>query len=112
MTVQFLLFFFDATATPEIYTLSLHDALPISRRRSREVRRAAARTGLAARRRTVGRRLEVVWERVDGGEARGLSAGWHTVVAAPGPATAAGALEEVVVEAVEGEVLRATLRDP
>src|SRR5438034_644792 len=23
------LFFFDATATPEIYTLSLHDALPI-----------------------------------------------------------------------------------
>src|SRR5438876_4655343 len=25
-----LLFFFNATATPEIYTLSLHDALPIS----------------------------------------------------------------------------------
>ncbi len=83
-----------------------------ARRRSREVRRAAARTGLAARRRTVGRRLEVVWERVEDGEARGLSAGWHTVVAAPGPATVAGGLEEVVVDAVEGEVLRATLRDP
>src|SRR5437899_12997971 len=25
-----LFFFFNATATPEIYTLSLHDALPIS----------------------------------------------------------------------------------
>jgi threonylcarbamoyladenosine tRNA methylthiotransferase MtaB len=78
-------------------------------RRSREVRRAAARTGMAARRRVVGRRLEVVWERVAGGEAHGLSAGWHSVVAVPGPATAPGALEEVVVEAVEGEVLRATL---
>ena len=83
-----------------------------ARRRSREVRRAAARTGLAARRRTVGRRLEVVWERVEDGEARGLSAGWHTVVAAPGPGTVAGGLEEVVVDAVEGELLRATLRDP
>src|SRR2546425_7677984 len=31
-------FFFNDTATTEIYTLSLHDALPISRRR---VRRAA-----------------------------------------------------------------------
>src|SRR5437870_11418067 len=30
----FCLFFFNATATTEIYTLSLHDALPISTRRS------------------------------------------------------------------------------
>src|SRR3712207_8350248 len=28
---MFLLFFFNDTATTEIYTLSLHDALPISR---------------------------------------------------------------------------------
>jgi threonylcarbamoyladenosine tRNA methylthiotransferase MtaB len=83
-----------------------------ARRRSREVRRAAVRTGLAARRRAVGRRLEVVWERVEAGEARGLSEGWHTVVAVPGPSTAPGALEEVVVDAVEGEVLRATLPQP
>jgi threonylcarbamoyladenosine tRNA methylthiotransferase MtaB len=83
-----------------------------ARRRSREVRRAGARTGLAARRRAVGRRLEVVWERVEAGEARGLSEGWHTVVAVPGPSTAPGALEEVVVDAVEGEVLRATLPQP
>src|SRR2546430_10910139 len=32
MVHQSLLFFFNDTATPEIYTLSLHDALPISRR--------------------------------------------------------------------------------
>src|SRR5438874_10736803 len=32
-------FFFNDTATTEIYTLSLHDALPISRRRSTAARR-------------------------------------------------------------------------
>src|SRR5215471_19794575 len=31
--VVFLFFFFNDTATTEIYTLSLHDALPISHRR-------------------------------------------------------------------------------
>src|SRR3712207_2267131 len=31
-----LFFFFNDTATTEIYTLSLHDALPISKRRERE----------------------------------------------------------------------------
>src|SRR2546427_8248651 len=30
MSIWFLLFFFNDTATTEIYTLSLHDALPIS----------------------------------------------------------------------------------
>src|SRR3989454_9658858 len=30
----FFFFFFNDTATTEIYTLSLHDALPISRRRA------------------------------------------------------------------------------
>src|SRR3989442_5551370 len=30
----FIFFFFNDTATTEIYTLSLHDALPISRRRA------------------------------------------------------------------------------
>ena len=29
LTVESALFFFNDTATPEIYTLSLHDALPI-----------------------------------------------------------------------------------
>src|SRR2546426_7493039 len=30
--MNFIIFFFNDTATTEIYTLSLHDALPISRR--------------------------------------------------------------------------------
>src|SRR3712207_9474156 len=35
MSYSFIIFFFNDTATTEIYTLSLHDALPIfSRRRS------------------------------------------------------------------------------
>src|SRR5258706_13784460 len=32
-SLPFFFFFFNDTATTEIYTLSLHDALPISRRR-------------------------------------------------------------------------------
>src|SRR2546426_9405119 len=34
--ILYLFFFFNDTATTEIYTLSLHDALPILRARSRE----------------------------------------------------------------------------
>src|SRR2546426_1730856 len=34
MYLFFFFFFFNDTATTEIYTLSLHDALPISRRRN------------------------------------------------------------------------------
>src|SRR5258707_10247136 len=33
LALSFSFFFFNDTATTEIYTLSLHDALPISRRR-------------------------------------------------------------------------------
>src|SRR5258707_13181434 len=36
MSLEFLFFFFNDTATTEIYTLSLHDALPIYLRRQRE----------------------------------------------------------------------------
>src|SRR6266581_9233272 len=57
MFFSFFFFFFNYTATTEIYTLSLHDALPISprlgarnaRRRLRPVRRARPLPG--ARRR-------------------------------------------------------------
>src|SRR5207253_10417396 len=38
-----LSFFFNDTAPPEIYTLSLHDALPISARTRAACRRSAAR---------------------------------------------------------------------
>src|SRR3712207_8332590 len=37
-----MFFFFNDTATTEIYTLSLHDALPISRRLVREPDRSGA----------------------------------------------------------------------
>src|SRR5690349_24064793 len=51
---MFSLFFFNATATTEIYTLSLHDALPIwswpPPRRRRGVRRRPTRAGWSARR--------------------------------------------------------------
>src|SRR6201999_1311906 len=40
-----LLFFFNDTATTEIYTLSLHDALPISRRQRRGCRPAGPDPG-------------------------------------------------------------------
>src|SRR5260221_12905966 len=44
---QFFLFFFNDTATTEIYTLSLHDALPIYRRPgSFPGRRYAAASGV------------------------------------------------------------------
>src|SRR5256885_7103955 len=54
MTTQplhFLFFFFNDTATTEIYTLSLHDALPIYRiRRNRGAGIASRASGRAGRR--------------------------------------------------------------
>src|SRR6266566_9304846 len=50
---SFSFFFFNDTATTEIYTLSLHDALPILRRESR-----AGRGGGAPRRGIPGARSE------------------------------------------------------
>src|SRR3989442_15746229 len=50
----FFFFFFNDTATTEIYTLSLHDALPISARDDAE-RGAALGDVLALRRRRLGR---------------------------------------------------------
>src|SRR3989442_8804791 len=43
LALFFFFFFFNDTATTEIYTLSLHDALPISRSRNRSHRRAHTR---------------------------------------------------------------------
>src|SRR2546425_9500930 len=42
-SLSFLFFFFNDTATTEIYTLSLHDALPISPRRRGGRRRSRRR---------------------------------------------------------------------
>src|SRR5438067_13900041 len=59
-----LLFFFNDTATTEIYTLSLHDALPISaRRQGREARRRQQRQhDAAAPRRGRQRRIRLLGE--------------------------------------------------
>src|SRR5439155_25556724 len=46
--VIFLFFFFNDTATTEIYTLSLHDALPISSSRKKASNPSACRAGSAA----------------------------------------------------------------
>src|SRR5260221_5059534 len=43
--MRFHFFFFNDTATTEIYTLSLHDALPISDAASRRTRCTCRRTG-------------------------------------------------------------------
>src|SRR5687768_18598239 len=44
-TVLFFFFFFNDTATTEIYTLSLHDALPISRNRRSPRTRSSVPSG-------------------------------------------------------------------
>src|SRR2546430_10396328 len=48
ISIHSLFFFFNDTATTEIYTLSLHDALPISFRRLRSI---FTETGAAGQRR-------------------------------------------------------------
>src|SRR2546422_5663575 len=46
---SFLFFFFNDTATTEIYTLSLHDALPISAKRCGLAARCCCRDNVAGR---------------------------------------------------------------
>ena len=62
--VVFVYFFFNDTATTEIYTLSLHDALPICRHLRVGQRRAVARPlrqrRAALRQRRPERRLQLV----------------------------------------------------
>src|SRR3712207_9266897 len=55
MLVIFIDFFFNDTATTEIYTLSLHDALPISERPRIAAREAGRRPARAGRGRLRGR---------------------------------------------------------
>src|SRR6266540_4309354 len=50
-----MFFFFNDTATTEIYTLSLHDALPILRPLPPDVARSALHCGLRSHRRKPGR---------------------------------------------------------
>src|SRR5256885_13890339 len=50
---RFFFFFFNDTATTEIYTLSLHDALPICRMRSTRRRSASAKQPVAGSRNSI-----------------------------------------------------------
>jgi threonylcarbamoyladenosine tRNA methylthiotransferase MtaB len=84
----------------------------VARRRSAEVRRAATTSGRMRRLGALGRRHEAVWERVDEGLAHGITATYLDVVAPATQAIRPGTASAVVVEAIEGDVLRARLVDP
>jgi len=77
-----------------------------ARRRSAEVRRAAAASARLRRQAAVGTHQRVVWDVVSAGEAHGLSDGYHEVVAAAPPGTRAGGLQTVLVTGVESDLLR------
>src|SRR2546425_9843639 len=64
-----LFFFFNDTATTEIYTLSLHDALPISQASSC-VSFAKSKSSGSARRRTRSPRHEILPRQLDANVAR------------------------------------------
>src|SRR5205814_9567770 len=66
-SAHFIYFFFNHPATTEIYTLSLHDALPISRylaklRKERLATRATSRSP-AGRERTMAKFCFAIWRR-------------------------------------------------
>src|SRR2546430_17490715 len=69
-----LIFFFNDTATTEIYTLSLHDALPISLT-ARPARREASRRGSPAGARSLPRRGSAAGARPAGREGPRLASG-------------------------------------
>src|SRR5215475_14897375 len=107
-SVSSFFFFFNDTATTEIYTLSLHDALPISPRPGLAIRRHDVAAGVAA---DVGVHLEAV-----AGEDRGHGPGElgragrvvpraddHLVVLHP-PRTPGVAVEEERVAVVPGQL--------
>jgi threonylcarbamoyladenosine tRNA methylthiotransferase MtaB len=77
-----------------------------ARRRSAEVRRAAASSGELSRRRAVGRVHDVVWDRVEDGLAHGLTATYHGVRARASRRTRPGSISRVLATGVDGERLR------
>jgi threonylcarbamoyladenosine tRNA methylthiotransferase MtaB len=81
-----------------------------ARRRSAEVRRAAARSGDASRRRAVGREHEVVWQNAatDDEPSRGLSSTYHEILVR-GIAPRPGSLGRVRAERISGDVLEGVL---
>src|SRR5215467_16143038 len=55
--IMFFFFFFNDTATTEIYTLSLHDALPIRRRVRRYPQQTRRRPACCLKRRRLDRKI-------------------------------------------------------
>lgn len=83
----------------------------VARRRSADIRRTAAESGAARRRRALGQRHQVVWESVEHGTATGLTATYLEVCAEASAKTRPSHIGEVRIDAVDGERLRATLLD-
>lgn len=83
-----------------------------ARRRSAEVRRAAAATGNARRLRAVGRRDAVVWDRIEDGMAHGVTTTYLKVWCEASAATHPGRESAVELVGVEGDALHARLLDP
>ena len=68
-----------------------------ARIRSAEARAVAAASGRRRLEKAVGRRLQVVWDHVADGEAHGLSAGYHEVIALPALGTRIGGMQQVEI---------------
>ncbi len=83
-----------------------------ARRRSAEARRAAAASGQLRRLRALGRRHQVIWDRVEAGVAHGFTATYLEVVTEATPATRPGGVATVHADAVEGPALHARLLAP
>jgi threonylcarbamoyladenosine tRNA methylthiotransferase MtaB len=84
----------------------------LARRRSAEVRRAAAASGHARRLGAVGRREAAVWDRRDGAIAHGVTSTYMEVLSDACAATRPGCESVVELVAVEGDALRARLLEP
>src|SRR5436190_24326960 len=92
------LFFFNSTPTTQIYTLSLHDALPICHRGEREGGRVLPR-----RRRVAGRAILILKQSL-----RPAGAGVERALASPAPPVVGGIVHdeiEVRVIAVVAELV-------
>ena len=96
---------------PDTPAVELHGRVDdaTARRRSAEVRAAAARSGARSLQQACGRVHEVVWDRVDEGLAHGIAATYHSVVVDATPATRPGELSRVLATCVEGDTLRGTV---
>src|SRR5256885_7154421 len=66
MTTSLYFFFFNDTATTEIYTLSLHDALPISAQHAMLLHTADPRGGMLADARRIGAERPRLHDRIPG----------------------------------------------